>query len=344
MNKITYINRSEKCGFSIYRVFKPIIEHINKKSKCSNIIINNCDTKINHILANIIYIKKNKSHDSIYHITGALHYLSLVLPKDRTITTVHDFARLDNNQIRGIRKFLFKLLYVYPLYHNKYIVCISEFTKSRLMKYTKIKEKNIFVIPNSVKEEYRYYPKKFNINKPIILHVGTSWNKNLKRTIEALIGLDVHLRIIGPITSEIKHILNLYNVDYSNIYNLTDEEILKEYINCDIVNFPSLYEGFGMPIIEAQAIGRIVVTSNLEPMKSIGQDGAFYVDPKSVFSIRNTYEIILSAKKEREMKIKMGLKNVERFRATKIAQEYEHIYQQIEFNNEHCTYYSKFRP
>lgn len=76
-----------------------------------------------------------------------------------------------------------------------------------------------------------------------MLHIGTRPNKNLERVIEALEGIKCHLRIIGKLTSEQEKLLSEKKIKYSNGINLTDEEILNEYILCDIVSFPSLYEG-----------------------------------------------------------------------------------------------------
>ena len=80
-----------------------------------------------------------------------------------------------------------------------------------------------------------------------------------------------------------------YKTDYSFASNLSDNDLLKEYQNADIINFPSCHEGFGMPIIEGQAVGRIVVTSNIEPMISVANNGAAICDPYNIESIRNTY-------------------------------------------------------
>ena len=79
-------------------------------------------------------------------------------------------------------------------------------------------------------------------------------------------GIDCHLRIIGKIDINIQTLLDENKIDYTNAFNLSDNEIIEEYKKCDIVNFPSTHEGFGMPIIEGQAIGRVVLTSDLSPM------------------------------------------------------------------------------
>ena len=79
-------------------------------------------------------------------------------------------------------------------------------------------------------------------------------------------------RIIGNIDETTKKLLLEKGIEYSCNSNLTHRQIVDEYCKADIINFPSLFEGFGMPIIEGQAIGRVVVTSNIPPMIDIAGD------------------------------------------------------------------------
>ena len=112
--------------------------------------------------------------------------------------------------------------------------------------------------------------------------------------------------------------------------DINNEQVVKEYENCDIVDFPSTFEGFGMPIIEGQKVGRIVLTSNISPMKDVAADGAVLVDPFSVDSIREGYLKILGmTEQERQEMIDKGQKNCKRFEAKKIAKKYLDIYKEV---------------
>lgn len=93
--------------------------------------------------------------------------------------------------------------------------------------------------------------------------------------------------------------------------------------------FVSLYEGFGMPIIEAQATGRPVVTSNLGAMAEVAGRGAHLVDPEESGSIRQGVVKILEDGAYREQLVEKGLKNVKRFRAETVAGQYMALYSDI---------------
>ncbi|MDO5131076.1 MAG: glycosyltransferase [Prevotellaceae bacterium] len=115
-------------------------------------------------------------------------------------------------------------------------------------------------------------------------------------------------------------------IRYSNVYNLSNDEIIQEYVNCDIVNFPSTYEGFGMPIIEGQAIGRVVVTSNISPMNDISNGSCVIVDPYNIESMKNGY---IEAIRKNQYYVEKGMENVKRFSLSTITKEYLELYRSL---------------
>ena len=185
------------------------------------------------------------------------------------------------------------------------------------------------VIPNPISKDYIFTPKQLNLSKPIILHIGTLERKNLKRTIYALSPINCHLRIIGKIDKDIKDLLLENNIDYSNVSDLSNHDIIKEYIQCDFVNFPSTNEGFGMPIIEGQAIGRVIITSNISPMMEVAGNGAYFVNPYDILSIRNAYQKLLGDNNLCQNLINNGRKNIIRYKVERIAEDYLNIYKSI---------------
>ena len=111
--------------------------------------------------------------------------------------------------------------------------------------------------------------------------------------------------------------------------DLTDAEIIQEYNKADIISFCSEYEGFGMPIIEANATGRAVITSNLPPMTEIGGKAAYYVNPFNVDNIRQNIIKIINDDKTRNEHIVLGLENTKRFSLSNIVAQYKELYNSI---------------
>mgnify|MGYP005894218865 FL=1 len=324
---INFYYRNNKAGFSIAAVFDTIIAEVEKNNHAIRTFLPSPNASIPAILKNG-WFARNKEKDSyINHITGDVHYLLWFLKGKKTIVTVHDIMYY--HYLKGIKKKIWKLLYITPLKNAAHVTFISHFAYKQVSEVINLDMKKVHIIPNPVDPSFTYSPKEFNAPKPIILHIGTLERKNLERTIEALNGINCHLRIIGELKEQTKNLLKKHQIEYSNDMNLTHEEIVSEYRKADIINFPSLFEGFGMPIIEGQATGRIVITSNLSPMKEVAGNGAILVDPYSVNEIRNAYLSVIQNKSIRENLLYEGIKNIENYTVEKVAQQYTDLYKKL---------------
>lgn len=284
------------------------------------------------ILRNCWYAFKKalKGHYDVIHITGDVHYLTFALWMFRNVVvTMHDIGHLIHTQNCFKRKFLY-FLCVIPLKFATCITFISEKTKDEVMGIIDVKRQSVQIIPNPISKRFSFHKKSINTKKPIVLHIGTGENKNLNNSIEALKDMNCELRIIGRLNERQLDALNKSGIQYTNSYNLNNEEIVQEYINCDIVNFPSYYEGFGMPIIEGQAIGRVVVTSNLSPMKDIANGSCVIVDPFNLESMKQGY---IEAVKNNEYYVRKGLENVKRFAVNAIVKKYIELYRTVQVHS-----------
>lgn len=264
----------------------------------------------------------------INHITGDVHYLSYFLSKEKTLLTILDCVFTQNTA--GFRNFLLRVFwYVIPEKRVSAISVISQSAKDELLKIISCNPDKIRVIPVCISPEFVYKENKFNAIKPVILQVGTDRNKNLFRLFEALQDIPCKLDLIGNISKEHKKALDHFKIEYINSWNLTEEEIINKYQYCDIVTFASTYEGFGMPILEANAVGRVVVTSNILSMPDVAGNAACLVNPYEIDSIREGVLRVIKDDRYRESLVINGLSNVLRFSPTVIAGQYFKLYEEM---------------
>lgn len=303
-------------GFSVGKVFKPIEAEMTKYAQVDSIELPVANYGLKGLWNNVSYLRKHlkKASYDVVLITGTENYLLPFISSAKKVVVVHDVKSFFNH-VSGIRRKIKELMFIKVLGKADKIVSISEQTQKELSDYHFSSE----VIYDPVSPAFIYKEKQMDKICPVILHIGTKANKNLKNTILAVKGLKCYLRIVGKLSEEYIKMLQENNIDYSSCANISDEELLKEYNKCDIVNFPSLYEGFGMPIIEGQAIGRVVVTSNLSPMKDVAGGSAVLVNPNDIQSLRQGYDEAIN---HGDYYIVKGLKNVKRFSVATITRQY----------------------
>lgn len=324
---ILYIERNRKKGFSIHKVFQPLM-FINAQNSAS-IEVPSPLADLFSLTKNILWTFRHRNKKGINHITGDVHYLTMALPGCKTVLTVHDLVAL---KISGnpLKKWLLRTLwFTIPLRQANHITCISNTTREALLHHFHISPSKVTTVYNPVDTMFRRLPKQFNVSEPRILHIGTGWNKNLLRVIDALKNIKCKLVIVGELNSEQQTALKLSGLNYEQRANITDEQLLHEYDICDIVSFPSIYEGFGMPIIEGQTVGRVILTSDLAPMTEISNGSSVLVDPECIESIRNGFMRIIKDADYRNMMIDKGYANAARFTVEKIAKQYDAIYHKV---------------
>lgn len=322
---IILVNRNPKAGYSIYRCFAEFKNYINVKE----LFLPEYRISIKNIIRNINYIKKNTNKDDIIHVTGDVHYVLLGLKHRNTVLTIHDTVLLDNRKRKDLKWLLYYFLWFYlPCKIAKKVVCISEETDRRLKGYVKCKT---VVIPDPVSSSFTRFVKVFNYDCPRILHIGTGWNKNLDNVIKALSGMNVNLVIVGNISNTIEKLLKTSNISFEVKIELSDSEIIEEYNKCDIVSFPSIYEGFGLPILEGQTVGRIVVTSTIEPHATVaGKNGAIFVNPNDIESLKKGFLSAIQNKSIREDIIQNGYANIKKYSIGSIVDCYKNIYAEVD--------------
>jgi len=315
--------------FSIEKVFDGISEQIKLQhghEAVAHKLKMPTPNGLAHIVSHLRFTRKHAA--SINHITGDIHYTILACKKKQVnILTIHDCVLLKERSRWNLKYWLFKWgWYSLPVRKADFVTVISENTRKELIEFTGCDPSKIRVIPNFVNDLYQYSPALFNKQLPRILFIGTTPNKNMFRLAAALNGIPCILDIVGRPNAEQEAALNKNNIRFETSYQLSEEQLLQKYIDCDLVAFPTTYEGFGLPIIEGQAVGRPVLTSSISPMQEVAGKAACLVEPYSVTSIREGLTRIINDESFRNNIIHAGLENVKKYRLNEVTDQYVELY------------------
>ena len=228
------------------------------------------------------------------------------------------------------------------------IITISKSTKHDIIKAYNVSEKKVTVVYPGIKQvsgiQYRVLSmsdlsKKFGIDRDYILFVGTLQpRKNVEKLIEAFSVIkkkDLQLVIVGKKGWMYEDILNApekYGVtDRVKFLDfVTDEDLPSFYKNAICFVLPSLYEGFGLPILEAMKYGCPVLTSNVSSLPEAGGDAALYFDPQDVEDIAKKINQVISDENLRSEMIKKGYQQVKKFSWEKTAKETLKILEELD--------------
>jgi glycosyltransferase involved in cell wall biosynthesis len=328
--KITFFHWSKNSPPSIGRSFSPLISKLSKFNEVEEYYVPYSGGSPLNLISNILFIYKHRNVEGVNHITGDIHYGILGLIGCKSVLTIHDdyaYIKAHRGVLDKIYKWIFWLFL--PIILANKVVCISDTTKEKIDKLVSNK-KTIVITQHCVSEGFEYSPYIFNKDNPTILQIGATSQKNLETTLHALKNIKCNLRVIKKMTPEQHLLATKLNIKYSNAYDLTDEGIIEEYKKADIVVFPSSYEGFGMPIIEAQSIGRPIITSNIPPMSWVAGNGALLLEnPTDVNEYQNGILRIINDTEFRDNLITKGRVNSIRFNLNTVIDKYINLYKEL---------------
>ena len=263
---------------------------------------------------------------SINHICGDINFISIFMNNNKTINTFLDFYSM--RRLKGLKKLIYYIFWIkIPFFKSRKVITISNNIFNQLKNLIKVKnKKNIHIIGVSISSNFKKKIKKKFSKNPKILVVGTAINKNIKNIILSLKNIECNLVLVGKLNSEIIQELIKNKINYKNLVSINKRKLINEYINSDMLLFPSNYEGFGVPILEAQSVGRPVITSKFQPMRNVAGNAAIFVNPGKISEISKAVKIIVNNQKLRKSLIKKGFNNIKRFKKEIILKEHLKVY------------------
>jgi len=312
--------------FSIERLFAEIRRHMPADCEVNSSEAPQPSKGLLPRLRNVRHAARQRA--DVHHIVGDSHYLAFGLPPGRTVLTIHDCAAL--NRLRGLSRALLKYFwFTGPMRRAAVVTAISQTSKDELRRWVGPLADKVTVVPDCVFDDFQYAPKSFDEKRPVVLQIGTKPNKNFERVAEAVAGTGCQLQVIGDLDPGQRALCASLGIPYCALGVVSDEALVQAFRRCDVVVFASLYEGFGLPVLEGQATGRPVITSKVSSLPEAAGEGALLVDPCSVEDIRRALLRVISDSGLRSALVEKGLRNVERFRPKTVATRYAEIYRSI---------------
>ena len=316
LNKFIFFLKNTKSLISSY----PILQSKNVK------IVKFKNTKRKYIFDFPYFIQKYDI--DIFHS----QYIIPFNAKCKTLVTIHDVL-FEDYPIYFSKFFVFrsKLLFRYAAKNASHIVTVSEYSKSRIQKHYGVPNSDITVIYNG---SGKYNLKELVEPREYFLSVGRlDRRKNYESLIHAFQKLNTQKRLIIVGQGDESYKNKLLNIDRTDridiLCNISDFKLSELYRNSFAFIYPTLAEGFGMPLIEAMESGTPTVCSNTTSLIEVGGDATLYIDPLNINTITEKMKMLLEDDILRKSLINKGFKNVKKFDWDVSAMQLMRLYSEL---------------
>lgn len=281
-----------------------------------------------------------------------------------TIVTIHDVIPLifKNKYPSGIKGRINFFLQKLSLNGCKAIITDSETSKQDIVKYLKIKEQKVNVIPLAADDSFKVLgeikliltKRKYKLPDRFILYVGdANWVKNLPFLIKGFKKIaddsefsDVKLIMVGGVflkkiddinhpelesLKKVNHLIKELKLESNliRVGNIEKEDLVGFYNLATVYVQPSFYEGFGLPVLQALSCGTPVVSSNGGSLKEVGGEVVIYFDPLNLNAFVTVLKEVIQNKSLQDKLSKLGLKQAQKFSWAKTTYETKLVYQKI---------------
>lgn len=293
--------------------------------------------------------------EAIQHGVQLFHGLSNELPYGiekhmKSVVTIHDLIfKSFPNWYPIIDRKIYNLKSQHACRVADKVIAVSEFTKQEIIKYYKIDANKITVIPPSLPlamrkeidgEALEQTRKTFGLPpNNFILYVGsTAPRKGLRQLLDAHARLAPILNIPLVIISNDPEVTSLINYQLSDkpgkellffYQNIDDQTLAHFYKAAWLFIYPSLFEGFGLPIIEAQRYGTPVVTNRVSSLTEAGGDAAYYTTQSSAESLAEAISTLANDPALYQSLVQKGFENIRHFDKQLVAEQLTRVYHQL---------------
>lgn len=268
----------------------------------------------------------------------------------KSIVTIHDLIPFlfSKDYLPGMRDKLFYFLEMKINCGAPMIIAVSKSTKKDIIKLFGVPEDKIRVIYNGKKESFKPIKDRalldkikaqYSINGEFLMYVGgADKRKNISRMLKAFQAFKVRspnnlkLSVVGKINiDELKKTIRNESLFTDVIFTdyVNEEDLILLYNASEFVIFPSLYEGFGLPAVEAMACGKAVITSNNSSLPEVVGNAGLYINPRSEDEITETIHLLWRDKSLREKLGEKGIKRARMFGWKKTALQTLRVYKEL---------------
>jgi glycosyltransferase involved in cell wall biosynthesis len=249
------------------------------------------------------------------------------------IVTICDLIHLYAPGKAKLAKKIFYQLFMKPSAQKAYkVLTLSEFSKQSIVEWANIPAEKVVVVYSGISQHFTPAGSKYQADYPYLLHVGnTKPHKNIERFIQAFaiakIDPAFKLLLTGELTPALAKVIYQHHLTNRIVFTGTlSEEVLGNYYRgATALVFPSLYEGFGLPVLEAMGCGIPVLTANTTSLPEVAGNAALLINPLEIEAIAQGIEKIIYAEDLRKNLVEKGFQRTKLFSWDKTASKVQTI-------------------
>lgn len=262
------------------------------------------------------------------------------------VTTIHDLNHVVLSENYSIfHRLYYSVLLARKIKASKAVITVSGFSQQEIINFFQTQPEHVRVIHNGISEQFQNPPhrgdaklenylQKYELPSEYILSIGNRKpHKNIARLVEAWCRskLNIPLVLLSDFDQSLIEMAESYHKKHNlHFLRFVPNDVLPSiYAGAKLFVYPSIYEGFGFPPLEAAACGVPVVVSNCSSLPEVMRDCALYIDPSNTDEIAKTLEYALTDTPERQERIQRGRELVKNYSWAKAARMTHDVYEQV---------------